>query len=121
MKKGFSLIELSAVILLIAVIGSGLITIVKEGFFYIEKSRQRTVAYFLAQEVMERYFDWNALAANGTYANPSPYPVTINQKNYNVTVQISNASVYPTRLKQIDVLVETTGERFALSSLKADY
>lgn len=120
-KKGFSLIEVSIAIVLISLIVSGTLGVFSQGFSYLKKYRERTVAYNLGREVMERYSNWGSLPANGTHSNPSPYPAILNKITYNVNLTILPDPVYPTVLKQINVVVSWGTQSYTLVALKANY
>jgi prepilin-type N-terminal cleavage/methylation domain-containing protein len=120
-KRAFSLIEISIAIVLISLIVSGTLGVFSQGFSYLKKYRERTVAYNLGREVMERYFTW-PLPADGTHSNPAPYyPVTLNNVTYNVNLTISPDPVYPTAMKQISVVISWGTQSYTLVSLKANY
>ncbi len=52
-KRGFSLIEISIAIAALALISSGVIGMFGQGFSYLKKSKERSIAYNLAQEKLE--------------------------------------------------------------------
>lgn len=120
-KKAFSLIEISVAILMLSLICSGVLGVISQGISYLQRSRERTTAYNLAREVIERYFQWSSLPANGSYVNPAPYPLTINNITYNVNLNISDGPVAPAVLKQVEVTVSWGTQQYDLITLKSDY
>ena len=120
-KKGFSLIELSVAIVVLILICSGILGIISQGIFNLRRSQERSVAYSLAREVLERYFNWAALPANGTYQNPPPYPATINNVTYNVSLRVADGPVAVNQLKEIEVAVSWGNQSYRLYCFKAYY
>lgn len=112
-KKGFSLIEVSIALVVLSLIVVGMLQIFSQGSLYLKRSRERTVAYNLAKEAMERYFSPNP--------DPALYSAAVNNITYNVALNISDGPVEPSRLKQIDVTVSWGNDSYRLVSLKADY
>jgi len=115
-RKGFTLIEISITVVILALLCSGMLGIFAQGFSYLKQSKERTIACNLAREVMERYFDWSSLSSN-----PPPYSVTLNNITYNVNLTISDGPVSPNELKQLDVNISWPGGTFNISTLKANY
>ena len=115
---GFSLIEVSAAMAILLLAIAGLSEMLWQGFTAAKKSQEHTAAHNLAREAMETYSDWNSLPGDGTYANPSPYPVVLNNVTYNFSLGVTTAQA---GLKRIDVTVSWSRGSFSLISLKADY
>lgn len=126
---GFTLIDLSISIAVVFIICVGMLGIFSRGFYFLRKSKQKTAAYNLGRESMEKYSDWNSVLAVGSYTNPSPYPVTINNVVYNLGLTVSNYGGFSgdelrkidlTISWQIDAASSNTGS-LTLSTLKANY
>ena len=115
-KKGFSLIEVSLAIAILALVLSGMLGIFGQGYLYLKKTRERVVAYSLAKEALERYYDWASLPLTG-----ATYNVSMNGVNYNVNVTVSDGPVYPSELKQLNVLLTWPAGNFTIVTLKAIY
>jgi len=64
-NKGLSLIESIVAIAVLVIIMAGSLQVLDQGSFSSLKTREQTVAYGLARETLEDYFDWDSLRALG--------------------------------------------------------
>ena len=112
-KKGFTIIEVSvATVILIFIVG-GMLTIFAQGSKETGISRQRTAAYNLATEIMERHFDFPPLEDSGSES--------INGVQYDWDLDVEDEPAYPAELKQLTVGIDWGTENYTLTTLKADY
>lgn len=122
---GFILIEVVTTVIILVFIVGGVMEIFRQSYVYIKKTREKTVAFNLAREVMEKYSDWDSLPANGTHTNPAPYPLTVNNVVYNVEVTVSDDPVYqplyPNQLKRVNGAIYWGTDRYEFFTLKANY
>ncbi|MFH1339348.1 MAG: type II secretion system protein [Candidatus Omnitrophota bacterium] len=118
-KRGFSLIEISVAVALLALILGGMLGIFWQGFVAEKKSQERTIAYSLAREKLEEY-SRIPLPANGTITEDygsipefSDFKRVINVGDY----------LFPGELKLITVNVYWNSDQDSQSfvTLKADY
>lgn len=134
-EKGFTLIEVSIALVILALIVGWMLGIFWQEFNIRKQSEERTVAYSLAREVIEEYSDWGRLTAragtppaNGVYTNP-PAPVTFNNLTYTPRLTISDGPCVSgisgcppnNELKQISVTITWGTKSFTLTTLKANY
>jgi len=146
MKKGFSLIEVCISVFVILAVVASLTAVFYTGFLNLRKAKARIAAYFLVQEFMEEYSDWDTLdeldapgascTTNGIVSNaiynsgnkpsckPNRFnPVTFNNITYTPQLAIFDGPTNPNELKQITVTIAWDGgtKSLTLTSLKADY
>ena len=135
-RNSFSLIEVSTALLIVGLVIGGMLMIFGQGFYFANTTKKKVVAYNLAQEILEKYFDWEELdeldgnnddtVTNDSYTNP-PDPVTINNVTYTPRLTISDGPVsslcdeLKDKLKRIEVTVSWDGGNFTLVCLKAHY
>lgn len=118
-KRGFSLIEISIAVALLALILGGMLGIFWQGFNAARRSQERAVAYSLAREKLEEY-SGVPLAPNGSttedYGQIPEFP------DFKRVVNVSDY-LYPGRLKRITVTVFWNSDQNSGSfvTLKADY
>lgn len=119
MKKGFSLIEISVAVALLALILGGMLGVFWQGFYAAEKSQERTAAYNLAREKSEEY-SRIPLPSNGTATED--YGAIPEFSDFKRVVNISDY-LYAGELKQITVTVYWNNDQDSQSfvTLKADY
>lgn len=115
-RRGFSLIEVSLSLAILAMVLSGILGIFGQGYLDLKKTKERAVAYSLAREALERYYNWASLPLTG-----ATYSVNINGVNYNVNVAVVDGPVHPSELKQLNVLLTWPTGNFSLSTLKGIY
>ncbi|OQX54094.1 MAG: hypothetical protein B5M48_01680 [Candidatus Omnitrophica bacterium 4484_213] len=112
-KKGFSIIEVSVAIVILIFIVGGMLTIFVQGSRETGVSRQRTAAYNLATQIMERHFVFPPSNHNGSE--------NINGVQYDWHLDVEDAPVYPAELKQLTVGIQWGSENYTLTTFKADY
>ena len=113
-RKGFSLIEVSIAILILALIAGGMLEIFSQGFNEAKKSRERTAAYSLAREKLEENFRY-------PFPSDSSGADTRNGIVYNWRLTVAGGPIHPKELKQLRVTVSWGTESYTLTTLKADY
>jgi len=119
-RNSFSLIEVSAALLIVGLIIGGVLMVFSQGFSLASTTKKKVVAYNLAQGILEEYFDWSAISGLGNGSHTLD-PVTINDVTYTPRLTISDGPVLGTHLKHIEVTVSWDGGNFTLVCLKAHY
>ena len=115
-NHGFSLIEVSLALAILAMVLSGILGIFGQGYLDLKRARERVAAYSLAKEALERYYDWASLPLSG-----ATYSVNLNGVNYNVNVTVTDGPVHPSELKQLNVSLAWPAGNFTIATLKAYY
>ena len=119
MKKGFSLIEVSIAVCILALILAGMLEIFNQGSNAAKKSKDSAAAYSLAREKLEAY-SFAPLPPDGTISEN--YGTIAEFPDFRRVTNVSDY-LYPGELKQIVVTVWWNNDRDSQSfvTLKADY
>lgn len=114
MKDGFSLIEVVVTILMIVLISTGMLAIFGQGFNYIKRTKDRSIAYNLVQEELER--------ASSSYGSIAGYSKkSLNPEGFSSFYRELDVDVLSANLKRYNVTVwwDADRENLSVKTLKA--
>jgi len=136
-RAGLSLIESIVAIAVLVIIMAGALDIFDRGFSATVKTRERTVAYGLARELLEENTNWDALteldanpwtgAKNGPENGNYTYPtnLTLNGVTYVRRIDVADGPLpglpYTDELKQLTATISWGTNSFSLMTLKANF
>jgi len=115
-RESFSLIEIVISIVILALILGGMTAIFSQGYIYLRKVRDKSIAFSLLREKLEEESQWPPTASNEAYGSIAGF------SDFRRQVEV-NDYIYPGQLKKVTVTVwwDSDNKSESISTLVGDY